>query len=243
MISVRIRAFDVDFGAAGSTLSDAKRRLAWRLTSQSSYNEEVGLITAARLLPLATERQARLALARQVDDEAAHSEAFANYACRVGGTLAEKNGSSSALSVTLSKFRDPLALFLLHTLLEGLALDEFEILAKGFEGDPLSQLYRAVARDEARHVSLGFCFVSAFSAGKDAAEVKSVMDSCDSLAMLVAGISASTEQPSRLGQTLGRVAALEPAALERRLRNRHRLRCRRILRLLKGARDDDQEAS
>jgi len=142
------------------SLSPHGEELVWFLASAHSYAEQTGLVIASRLLAETEDLSARLALATAVSDEAKHSEAFARYAIYVGGSVQPMDDESIRLFSTLDRIPSPLGRFLVHTILEGLAHDEFILFEKAFTDDILRRIYHNVRRDEARHVAMGLDYLA-----------------------------------------------------------------------------------
>lgn len=140
-------------------LSTQRQFVACRLAAQGTLTEEVGLLASAKLCRAISDRAARRFLAVQSAEEAVHSALFERYVrCRNERLQAPTEATSTLLS-SLEALHDIDELFLVHTLLEGMALDEFSILSDAFADDLLGQIYRWVRIDEARHVSFGVSFL------------------------------------------------------------------------------------
>lgn len=201
-----------------SPRDEAHRHVAWQLASQGVYAEQVGLLVAATLLQETEDLTARFALATAVSDEAKHSEAFLRYARAAGGEAAQMQEPVQRIFDGLYSLEDPMERFMAHTLLEGFAADEFAVLARVFEGDPLGELYRVVRKDETRHVALGLVHMQQLAEDEDtraeiAARLPAVDDVAEGIADL-AGVAAS------LSEAFG----LHGDALEAELRHKHRIR-------------------
>jgi hypothetical protein len=149
---------DIDW-TRPTVLQGQKEELAWGVASQAVYAEQVGLTTAAALLEGAEDLETRLCLAIQCSDEAKHSEVFARYALRSGGSIERPLTGVETLQATLHGLPTSHERFLVHTLLESVALDEFLILRDAFQGDLLHDIYGFVIKDEARHVAMGFAHI------------------------------------------------------------------------------------
>jgi hypothetical protein len=159
---------DIDWNRP-STLSDSLKALAISFAASGTYSEEVGLLTATRLATELDDAPARLSLARQISDEAKHSETFARYHHKFSPE-ADIPPPPRETAVMLQKFAavtDPTCLFVIHTLVEGMALDQFSLLRETMAGDPLGEIYNYVIRDEAMHVAMGLDYLHfAFSHGR-----------------------------------------------------------------------------
>ncbi|HEU5471035.1 MAG TPA: hypothetical protein VFV67_10310 [Actinophytocola sp.] len=159
-------------GTGQTVLDDDGLERAWRLASTSYWAEQAGLVAAAELVVGTEDLAVRMSLATAVDDEARHSDAFLAYAVARGGELAEvyQDGSYlDELHATLSA-ADQAEKFLMHTMFEGLAADEFILLQRIFAGDPLAEIYRHVRADETRHVAIGLNYLRRSYASKDGRE-------------------------------------------------------------------------
>ncbi|MEU4569793.1 ferritin-like domain-containing protein [Micromonospora sp. NPDC023956] len=137
----------------------ARAERAWRVASRGYYAEQAGLVAAATLAAETDDAPLRFSLALATADEARHADAFYRYAKAVGG-------EPEPCREVLQPLDDGLAALpylgraLVHTLLEGLAADEFILLGEVFAGDPLGRLYHHVRRDEIRHIAIGLNFLA-----------------------------------------------------------------------------------
>ena len=144
---------------------------AWRLASQSSYAEQLGMIIAARLLCDATDYTVRLYLASAVQDEARHIEVFSRYALKLRGYVAPPEKQDIIrINEQISAVQGFLPQFLAHTTLESFAADSFLYFADYFQDNLLGQLYRLVHRDETRHVAAGLAYLR--TKAREAAEYR-----------------------------------------------------------------------
>jgi hypothetical protein len=204
-----------------SPLSPDMQRIAWTVASQASYAEQLGLLASARLLGQTEDVPARLCLATAVSDEARHSEAFARYALRRGGTVLPPDASMQALREGLESVDDFLGLFFVHTALEWLAADEFTLLARLFQGDVLGDLYPRVRSDELRHVGMGMLYLrwrlkDPGRAGWDATPY-------EQLALRLSGFD------ERFFAQLGGLLHEPPGAVRHWFMSRHQARVRHLL--------------
>jgi hypothetical protein len=151
---------DVINWSAPATLTGTRLMYAWHLASRHVYSEQTGLIVASTLLAETEDAPVRLALATAVSDEAKHTEVFARCAHHLGGEIEPPNQTADEFAAKLAGLPSTAARFLVHTVLEGIALDEFSLLAKLFDDDPLSRIYHLVRRDEARHVAIGLEYLA-----------------------------------------------------------------------------------
>jgi hypothetical protein len=141
-----------------------RSELAWRVASRGYYAEQAGLVAAATLATHTEDAPLRFSLALATADEARHADAFYQYACLVGG---EPEPAAAELVEPLNETLTNLPHMgraLVHTLLEGLASDEFLLFTEVFAGDPLGQLYRLVRRDEIAHIAIGLNYLARASA-------------------------------------------------------------------------------
>ena len=183
---------DLDWNAVGD-LGKTRTEVAWILASQSIGTEQVGLLVAAKMLAEVDDYDARAILALQVADEAKHSDLFERYVRAVGGEPAGFSESVEDLDISMSKLQeeDSVGLYFVHTFLECLALDEFGYLQAAFPHDILGEIYRRVARDEARHVAFGLIFLRDW-AGQSGAVDKAKIDLYLDLAKRIGGINEQT---------------------------------------------------
>ncbi|WP_157067193.1 hypothetical protein [Alicyclobacillus shizuokensis] len=135
-------------------LPEEQLEFAWKLASQSVSAEEVGLLISSRLLIEADDAPSRMCLATAVSDEAKHCEVFARFALLSGGDIQPPDPARENLLDTLLRL-PPISRFLIHTLLEGLASDEFSMFRIAFRGTILYAIYEKVIQDESRHVAMG----------------------------------------------------------------------------------------
>ncbi|SCL23872.1 hypothetical protein GA0074692_1663 [Micromonospora pallida] len=132
---------------------------AWRVASAGYYAEQAGLVAAATLAVETEDAPLRFSLALATADEARHADAFYRYAKLVGGEPADAQETMQPLDDGLTSL-PYMGRALVHTMLEGLAADEFILLGEVFAGDPLGRLYHHVRRDEIRHIAIGLNFLA-----------------------------------------------------------------------------------
>ncbi|MEO3778876.1 ferritin-like domain-containing protein [Micromonospora sp. B11E3] len=132
---------------------------AWRVASRGYYAEQAGLVAAATLAVETEDAPLRFSLALATADEARHADAFYQYAKAVGGEPEKCREVLQPLDDGLTSL-PYMGRALVHTLLEGLAADEFILLSQVFAGDPLGRLYHHVRRDEIRHIAIGLNFLA-----------------------------------------------------------------------------------
>jgi hypothetical protein len=127
---------------------------AW-MVSQFLHGEQGALLTTARLVEIVPDMEAKTYASAQVADEARHVEAYARYIDEKLGVCYPINPSlKSLLSELLSESRWDVVYLGMQVVVEGLALAAFRV-STSF-GDPLiNSITKAIARDEARHVSFG----------------------------------------------------------------------------------------
>jgi hypothetical protein len=215
------KASDLPWGAA-STLSEVRAESAWNLAAHSMYAEQTGLLVSAMLVEECPFLPVRLALATAVSDEARHVEVFARYAQERGGLIAEPTSHVQHLTTYLGSLDDPFQRFFIHTLLEAWAFDEFVLLERIFSGDVLSDLYRHVKMDEARHVAIGMSYLArtadAFRAERGDAEVQRVLVGAEANAVNLSGIDEASFD------SFGRLLNRDGADIRRWFRTRHQRR-------------------
>lgn len=170
-------------------LSPEKFDLASHLSSQSSYAEEAGMLIAAKLCRCIEDRDLRRLMAQQAIEEARHSELFERYARVRYGSVVKPTPYIDGLLKLLESFEDPHQLFLIHTIFEGVAMDQFAILGESYRGDLLGDIYRLVRTDEANHVSMGINFLKRSLPNLREDEVKELESWCVSALPDLAGIS------------------------------------------------------
>ena len=216
-------ASDIDWRRIGETSKD-KLELSWRIACQGVYAEQAGLITAAELLVDTEDLPARYCLATAVADEAKHSEVFARYAMAVGGEVAPAKEGVLELFSGLQELDNPVAKFVVHTLLEGFAGDEFTIFLSAFEGEVLGDIYQKVRADESRHVIIGTEYLARRLRDPDCAEILERFDGLCEHALTITGIGDFGSYAF-----LAKLAGKEPADLHRWFTTRHAERVKRIL--------------
>jgi hypothetical protein len=150
---------DIDWNRR-TILPEHQHELVWWMASQGCYAEQTGLVMASKLLAEADDLPARLCLATAVSDEAKHAEVFARYALLLGNAISPPDTYVNEMFNSLNGISDFISLFLVHTLLEGLAADEFRLLIRAFEGDLFGTIHEYVLRDEARHVAMGLDYLA-----------------------------------------------------------------------------------
>ena len=149
--------------AQPSALSARRQDLAIALASQSFHAEHLGMCTAARLVLEAPTSQLRIAFAAAAQDEATHTEALGRYALVRSEIEPVNNQHSRMVDFLLDENSSYEERAILHTFLEGFALDQFYTLARAFRDDLLGQIYSYVRQDESRHVRLGLLALDARS--------------------------------------------------------------------------------
>jgi hypothetical protein len=183
--------------------------LAWRLSSRAYYAEQAGLVAA-------------VSLATATADEARHADAFYQYARKIGGGEPEECLDRSQPLDDMLHSLPYLGKAAVHTLLEGLAADEFILLRDMFDGDALGRLYHLVRQDEIRHIAIGMnylCRELASPAGRDAwAE--------SGAEWLATGIEITGLE--RVARSLGELAGRDPGTVHRWFLHRHRTRLRAV---------------
>jgi hypothetical protein len=224
---------DIDFERP-TTISAERQELAWHLASQSVYAEQVGMMQAARLLTEVDDIAIRYCLATAVSDEAKHSEVFARYAMIRGGVVAPDREHVNHLFDGLENIQDPFGRFIAHSMLEGLAADEFWILRAAFKGDVLEDIYRRVSEDESRHIAIGMDYMSTILRDKAFKEHVQALEQYSQVALEIAGL---TNQEIFIW--LAGLVDKQPDEVSRWMLRRHR---QRIDHLLKGVSDKEESA-
>lgn len=140
-------------------LTEEQLKLSHYLASQSTYAEEAGLLIAAKLCRVIEDRDLRRLMAQQAAEEARHSEVFERYAQTRFGHTSPPTPSIEKLLTTLESIENPNQLMLIHTMLEGVALDQFGLFYEAYQGDLLGEIYQAVRTDEANHVAMGIQYL------------------------------------------------------------------------------------
>lgn len=130
------------------------------MTALSVRAEAIGGHAAEALLTIGLPYELRAGVVRAMWDEIRHAEAFLTLSQEFGtADLTELTGPAETLMATLRSAESPLEFAVLHTELEALALDTFEVLYNGLGATRLGALYRAVSIDEASHLALGWRIV------------------------------------------------------------------------------------
>jgi hypothetical protein len=212
-----------------SRISRPLQDTAWNIASQGVYAEQAGLITAARLLLDVDDVAIRFCLATAVSDEAKHSEVFARYALRRGAAIAPDNEAISNLFDGLEDITDPYGRFVVHTMLEGMAADEFHLFMVAFEGDVLADIYRYISRDEARHVAMGMDYLATFLRMPEHAHHGEQLERYGREAVRLSGLTPTA------AEWLGRLVGRDGEEVWRWFLSRHNGRIRRLGSQLKEA--------
>lgn len=184
---------DIDWKLDGD-FSDEIRKLSISLAIQGTYTEEVGMLVSAKLIGMIDDLPTRYCLAVQTADEARHSEVFGRYTDEWENRFSPETNSPekpTKLLNNLLETSDEIELFALHTMLEGLAMDQFGLLANAFEGDKLGQIYRRVRMDESRHVAMGMEFLKSALCQLEPEEALSKLSKCKAELFAVANMDES----------------------------------------------------
>jgi hypothetical protein len=141
----------------GRPMWDAFR---WELQSwmvgQFLHGEEGALIAAGRLIETLENIDAKLCAATQAVDEARHIETFSRYIREnVPDPYERSSALSSLLRSILSDSRWDVVSLGMQIVIEAVAMGAFRLADHTFHDGLIRQICRLVARDEARHVSLG----------------------------------------------------------------------------------------
>lgn len=206
---------------APTRLAEDRLQRAWYITSQGSHAEQIGMLTAAQLLDRTDDYGTRLCLGAAVADEAKHSEVLARYAVRIGGSVQPPAGHVDGIFSAFDECDDFLGRFLIHTMLEGFAADEFGIFVRIFRGDPLSAIYDHLRRDELRHVAMGLDYLSRKLDSADALEAFD-LDRYERIGLRATGIT-----PESFGW-LAELDGTSPVELSSWFMSRHEARMKRL---------------
>jgi hypothetical protein len=212
---------DIDWGME-STLSDDMQALGYELACTGTYTEELGLLTCSRLVTELDDLPGRYALALQMTDEAKHSEVFTRYAHRAYSEPPPPPEGVQQIRRDLESIENPTALFLVHTLLEGFAFDQFSYMRPAFAGDPLYDIYKYVIADEARHVAMGVDYLR-FALAQDLSD-----EVVDTLNWCQANIFAIGFVDDKLMGWLSEISGKPSSDINRTFETRHQARIERI---------------
>lgn len=128
---------------------------AW-LVSQFLHGEQAALAVAARLVESLPTVEAKLCAATQVTDEARHVEVFARYLREnVPEPYPVNADLRSLLEDVLRDSRWDVTALGMQIMVEALAMAAFRLAGSTFHDPLIRRITALVARDEARHVSLG----------------------------------------------------------------------------------------
>ncbi|MEU0005706.1 ferritin-like domain-containing protein [Streptomyces sp. NPDC006314] len=128
---------------------------AW-LVSQFLHGEQAALTVAARLVESLPTVEAKLCAATQVTDEARHVEVFARYLREHVPAPYPINADLRALlEDVLGDSRWDVTALGMQIMVEALAMAAFRLAGSTFHDPLIRRITTLVARDEARHVSLG----------------------------------------------------------------------------------------
>jgi hypothetical protein len=152
------------------TRDPAKAELAWQIASRGYYAEQAGLTAAATLAAHTEDGPLRFSLALATADEARHADAFYQYAKMLGGQPEECLDELVPLDSTLISLPH-MGRALVHTMLEGVAADEFILFAEHFGDDPLGRIYQYVRRDEIQHIAIGLNYLARTTATAEGREL------------------------------------------------------------------------
>jgi len=156
--------------------ADKVPHFAWEthvwLVSQFLHGEQGALLSAARLVEVLPDMDAKLLAASQVIDEARHVEVYARYLDeKVGTTYPANPALEELLRQILADPRWDLVCLGMQIIVEGLALAGFRLSAQAPTTDALIvAITDRIARDEARHVSFGMMSLQGFYDELTAAE-------------------------------------------------------------------------
>jgi hypothetical protein len=170
------------------TLDEEGTRLAHHVASQGIYTEEAGMLAACSLARVFDDRATRRMMSRQAADESKHSEVFDRYLHKRFGYPLPRVAATNNLLANLEAIGDPLRLLLAHTLLEGMALDQFRLFVERFSGDLLGEIYEFVRSDEAQHVAVGMRLCVALVGKQKPDEVEELREWCRANLFRISGL-------------------------------------------------------
>lgn len=128
---------------------------AW-MVSQFLHGERAALVVAGRLIEAVAEQPARLCAASQAVDEARHVEVFERYLTQKQPSLYPACPSLvELLDDILADHRWDVTALGMQIVVEALAMAAFRLADRTFHDPLIRQITARVARDEARHVSIG----------------------------------------------------------------------------------------
>jgi hypothetical protein len=209
-------------GSAPLVGDERRARLAWRLSSRAYYAEQAGLVAAASLAAQTNDAALRFSLATATSDEARHADAFYQYARRIGGGEPEECLEPAQPLDDMLHSLPYLGKAAVHTLLEGLAADEFILLRAAFDGDALGRLYQLVRQDEIRHIAIGMTYLCRELSSPSGRETWAEFGA----EWLATGIEITGLE--RLSGWLGELTGRDPGAVHRWFLRRHRTRLRAV---------------
>jgi hypothetical protein len=196
---------------------------AWQLTSSSVYAEQTGLVVAASLLQDVDELTARMCLATAVSDEAKHVEVFATAAELLGGSVLPVRPAAETAYAELIALDDWMDRFVVHTMLEGFAMDEFALFMRALGDSAVEQVYAHVRRDEIAHVAMGLDYLTARLPDPAFAGTRERFDELEQFAFRVGGVD------DAFFINLAPFAGRTPEDFRRAFVDRHRHRMRATL--------------
>ncbi len=128
---------------------------SWMI-SQFRHGEQGALLSAARLVEVVPEIQAKYFAASQVVDEARHVEVFSRYLREhVPEPYPVSAPLAALLADSLNDSRWDITALSMQIIVETLAMAAFRLANRTFHDDLIRGICALVARDEARHVSFG----------------------------------------------------------------------------------------
>lgn len=133
--------------------------LTGQALSQFLHGEQGALMTAARLVDVCPDYEAKLYAATQTMDEARHVEVFAKYLARIGKIEPVVQSLRSFLEHILGADHWVKMLIGMQIVVEGAALSSFHVFRERARDPLLTALLDGVIRDEARHVGFGTLYV------------------------------------------------------------------------------------
>lgn len=203
-----------------------------RIAALSVYSEDIGGFAAEEILRLGLPGDLRARTVRAMWDEVRHSDIFHRLAVSLGepGPI-DPLPQHEELLATFTLAETELEFALLHTELEGLALDVFRLVADALPDNLIGATYARVAIDEASHVRLGLDIVRWLSCSGQVCErarVEALLSAATSQAVI-----GRDEAIESLASVLRRTPHDVAATLHTRQARRHRVALD-VIRLTEG---------
>jgi hypothetical protein len=194
------------------------------MTSSSVYAEQTGMAVAASLLADVDDLGARFCLATAVSDEAKHTEVFLRAATILGGGVLPVKTNAEQAYRQLASLDDWMDRFVVHTMLEGFAMDEFALFMRALSSSPVEQVYAHVRSDERAHVAMGLDYLRLRLPDPAFGGTRDRFAELESFAFRVGGVN------DTFFDYLAPVTGLSPEQFQARFLRRHRRRFQRVMR-------------